>query len=69
MEEKINMNNNRTIIIACVLVGVGAIMAGVGYLSGGYKSVKEFKGFSIGQNIKDNSKCTKKMKNYQLLRI
>lgn len=54
------MNNNRTIIIACVLVGVGAIMAGVGYLSGGYKSVKEFKGFSIGQNIKDNSKCTKK---------
>lgn len=47
------MNKNKIIIIACVLIGIGGVMAGAGYLSGGYKDLAAIKGFTIGWNSND----------------
>ena len=49
------MKKNKILMISCVLMGIGAIMAGAGYICGGYKGLKETKGFVFDHhNYEDN---------------
>lgn len=44
------MKKNKAVIISCILIGLGVVMSVAGYISGGYKELKDRNGFVIEWN-------------------